>query len=253
MSKVTQFAFKGRSGYIIGPQETGQNLVAIGHTALVTPWADPSVHEHTASEEYYFLRQGELRFLVAGRALTLRPGEIMMVKPGVPHAVIGGAGLIEHFGIRAPALNDKRVVGDIPQRLPETDDGERDLTGEWGYRISLASPRYHNCWLIGAGSALFESRHLTLAYLNFPSPEAANAGLGTRHRLHYHRRSWEYYVVLAGVKRLQIEADLVTLRAGDILEVPPQLNHTLHSREAPYEGFTLRVPLELQDKVEVMK
>jgi mannose-6-phosphate isomerase-like protein (cupin superfamily) len=251
MLKVTRHSFKGRSGYIISPQDTGQDLVAIGHTALLAPWTDLYVHEHTASEEYYFLLQGTLNFLVAGTVLTLQPKEILMIKPNVPHAITGGTGLIEHFGIRAPALSDKHVIGETPQALPDADAGERDLSGEWGYRISLASPHYHNCWLIGAGSALFESHHLTLAYLNFPTMEAANTGLGPRHRLHYHQQSWEYYVVLKGVKTLQIENALITLRAGDILEVPPQVKHTLHSREAPYEGFTLRVPVALQDKVEL--
>jgi mannose-6-phosphate isomerase-like protein (cupin superfamily) len=251
MRKATKHSFKGHSGYIISPQDTGQDLVAIGHTALLAPWADSYVHEHTTSEEYYFLLQGTLDFLVAGMAITLRSREILMIKPKVPHAITGGTGLIEHFGLRAPALNDKHVIGEIPQALPGDASQERDLRGEWGCRISLVAPRHHNCWLIGAGSALFASQHLIMAYLNFPTMAAANAGLGTRHRLHYHQESWEYYVVLEGAKTLQIEAELVTLRPGDILEVPPQVKHTLHSREAPYEGFTLRVPVELRDKVEL--
>jgi hypothetical protein len=32
--------------------------------------------------------------------------------------------------------------------------------------------------------------------------------------------------------------------------VPPQVRHTLPERRAPYEGFTFRVPVELDDKVE---
>lgn len=251
MIKVVKHSFKGYSGYIVGPQDTGQDLIALGHTALLEPWSDGYVHEHTASEEYYFLLQGILNFIVADMALTLRPKEILMIKPKVPHAIIGGTGLIEHFGIRAPALSDKQVLGEIPPTQPITESEERELRGEWGCRIPFASPKYHNCWLIGAGSALFRSDYLVLAYLNFPTTEAANAGLGTRHRLHYHQNSWEYYTVLKGVKTLQIENELVALRAGDILEVPPLVKHTLHSREAPYEGFTLRVSVELQDKVEL--
>jgi mannose-6-phosphate isomerase-like protein (cupin superfamily) len=251
MSKVAKHSFKGHSGYIISPKDTGQNLVGLGHTALLEPWTDEYVHEHTASEEYYFLLQGTLNFIVADIALTLRPKEILMVKPKVPHAITGGTGLIEHFGIRAPALNDKHILGEIPPAQPVLESEERGLRGEWGCRIPLTSPKYHNCWLIGAGSALFESRHLVLAYLNFPTMEAANAGLGARHRLHYHQNSWEYYTVLKSVKTLQIENELVKLQAGDILEVPPLVKHALYSREAPYEGFTLRVPVELQDKVEL--
>lgn len=186
MTKAVKHSFKGHSGYIISPQDTGQDLVALGHTALLEPWTDGYVHEHTVSEEYYFLLQGTLNFIVADMALTLRPREILMIKPKVPHAITGGAGLIEHFGIRAPALSDKRILGEIPSVQPIAESGRRELRGEWGCRIPLDLPKHQNCWLIGAGSALFESNHLILAYLNFPTSEAANAGLGARHCLHYH-------------------------------------------------------------------
>jgi mannose-6-phosphate isomerase-like protein (cupin superfamily) len=90
---------------------------------------------------------------------------------------------------------------------------------------------------------------LVLAYLDFPTAEAANAGIGTRHRLHLHQKSWEYYVVLQGAKTLQVEDKTITVSAGEILEIPPQVKHMLSGRQAPYRGFTLRVPA-LDDKVE---
>jgi len=86
--------------------------------------------------------------------------------------------------------------------------------------------------------------------MNFPTTEAASAGIGTRHRLHLHQRSWEYYAVLKGTKTLRIEDELVEVKAGEILEVPPQVRHTLFGRQAPYVGFTCRVPGELDDKIE---
>lgn len=86
--------------------------------------------------------------------------------------------------------------------------------------------------------------------MSFPTHAEANAGLGTRHRRHYHERSWEYYVVLRGQKTLLIEDEPVAIEPGEILEVPPRVRHTLYGREAPFEGFALRAPLELHDKVE---
>jgi mannose-6-phosphate isomerase-like protein (cupin superfamily) len=205
---------------------------------------------HRDSEEYYILLQGELRFAVAGAAIALRAGEILMVRPGVRHAIVGGRGRIEHFGLRAPALEDKQSVGELQRAfVPATEERRRELRETWGCRIPLETAENQNCWLIGAGKARFQSSHLILAYLNFRTTEAANAGIGTRHRLHFHQKSWEYYVVLKGKKSLRIEDERVTLEAGEILEVPPQVRHTLRGRRAPYEGFTLRVPVELDDKV----
>jgi mannose-6-phosphate isomerase-like protein (cupin superfamily) len=250
LSQYTRYRFQGYSRYIITPHSTGHGLVAVRHTALDTPWVDPDVHTHQTSEEYYFLLQGELRFWVAEASLTLRPNEILMVRPQVPHAIVSGEGAIEHFGIRAPAPDDRLTVGEIPPQLPPaTEEHSRELRRDWGYRIPLEDARNRNCWLIGFGSARFPSAHLILAYLDLTTAEAASAGIGTRHRLHVHKESWEYYAVLQGTKTLLIEDETVTIQAGEILEVPQQVKHTLCGRQAPYLGFTFRVPVA-DDKVE---
>lgn len=252
-AKYARYMYRGRSGYIVDPSspKTTQKPAAIGHTALVTPWSDPEAHLHKNAEEYYFLLQGELRVLIAETLVSLKPKEILMIRPQVPHAIVGGEGLVEHVGIRAPGYQDKQHVGDIPKELPPmSDERERELRRGWGCRIPLEVSRNQNCWLIGIGTAKFQSLHLVFAFLDFPTAETTNAGIGTRHRPHLHQTSWEYYAVLKGTKTLQIENELVEVNAGEILEVPPMVCHALHSRQAPYEGFTLRVPIDLYDKIE---
>ncbi len=253
-TKYARYTFRGRTGYVIAPDNPSvtQKRVTVGHTALVTPWSDPGIHLHQHSEEYYLLLQGELRILVAGVLVSLKPKEILLVRPQVPHAIVGGEGPIEHIGIRAPAYRDKQPVGDIPQEIPPMiDERERELRRDWGYRIPLGASSNQNCWLIGAGTARFQSLHLILAFLNFPTTEAASAGIGTRHRPHLHQTSWEYYGVLKGTKTLQIKNELVKIEAGEMLGIPPMTCHVLHSRQAPYEGFTFRVPVpDRHDKVE---
>ena len=251
--KYSRYTFRGRSGSIIDPDNPSatQKLVAVGHTDLIAPWSDPGMHLHQDAEEYYLLLQGELRILVAETLVSLKPKEILLVRPQVPHAVVGGEGLIEHIGMRAPGRRDKQLVGDIPHgHPPMTDERERELRRDWGYRIPLEASSNQNCWLIGAGTARFQSSHLILAFLNFSTTEAASAGIGTRHRLHLHQRSWEYYAVFKGTRILQIGNKVVKIGAGEILEVPPQVCHTLYGRQPPCEGFTFRVPLVLDDKVE---
>ncbi len=245
--RYSKFDFQDSSGYIV---KHPQGLIAIGHTASVKPWSDSSIHLHTGSEEYYLLLKGKLEFILRDFQLTLYPNEILMLRPSVPHAITGGYGTIEHFGIRAPALDDKQIVSEIQKDLPYLYENERLISGDWGQRIPLEMPQHKNCWLIGAGSASYQSQHLILAYLDFPTEAEANAGLGTRHQLHRHQKSWEYYVVQKGEKDLLlIEDTLIAVHAGEILQVPPNVNHTLYSRKAPYLGFTMRVPVELNDKV----
>jgi mannose-6-phosphate isomerase-like protein (cupin superfamily) len=248
--RAIHYRFEGRSGDLVRAPASAQTWITIGHTAGAAPWADPAPHLHTDSEELYLVVNGELWLIVAGTRLTVRPGECLLVRPGEPHAVTGGVGPIEHFGMRAPNVADKHPAPDVPVAAGLPDRTQREIEDQWGYRAVLTDPSNQNRWLFGGGSARLPARHLCLAYLNFPTAEAANAGLGMRHRLHYHARSWEYYGVLRGRKTLRVGDDLVEIGPGEILEVPPQARHTLHGREAPFEGFTLRAPLVLGDKVD---
>jgi mannose-6-phosphate isomerase-like protein (cupin superfamily) len=246
---ASKYTFQGNTGYILPPGQCANGLVALGHTASVPPWADLDVHYHATAEEYFFLQQGELRFCIGALSLSLRANELLMVRPQIPHAIVGGLGPLEHFGIRAPAPPDRQSAGPIPQGLPLRFEDQREVSADWGWRACLSEPHNQNCWLVGLGQARLRSAHLSLAYLWFPTHEEANAGLGTRHRLHLHQRSWEYYVALEGTKTLLVEDQRVTLEPGELLEVPPGVKHTLYGRQAPYKGFTFRVPV-LDDKVE---
>ena len=253
-SNYTKYVFQDRSGGIVDPRVTPvpHSLFGIGHTAFLPPWSDPCLHLHQECEEFYLLRHGEMQLSVAGDFVDLRPNELLIILPQVPHAVMGGHGKIEYFGFRAPYLDDKKIVGELPPKFPDLPvQTERELKAEWGRRTPLTAPENQNCWLIGWGAAKYPSTHLILAYLNFRTFEAANAGIGTRLRMHYHRESWEYYFALQGRKVLQIENELVSVDEGETVEVPPRVRHNVYRREAPYEGFTIRVPsMSENDKVE---
>jgi len=246
-----KYTFRDYTGYIIAPwiSGVGHDVVTIRHSAAVPPWRDRDIHLHTDSEEYYFLLQGELQVLVVDAVLTLRPYEVLMIKPSVPHAVVGGTGPIEHFVLRMPAAEDQQVMGRTPaDAAAVAEGGKRVLQREWGCRVPLAEARYQNCWLFGVGQAHFPSDVMCLAYLDFPSAESLGAD-DHRHGLHLHRESWEFYVVLQGTRVLRIEQELAEVSAGEVLAVPPRVKHVLHGTEIPFVGCTFRTPL-LNDKVE---
>ncbi|MBN1812187.1 MAG: cupin domain-containing protein [Anaerolineae bacterium] len=246
----SRYAFRDHTGYMVAPWFPGvdHRPVTIRHSASATPWKDADTHLHTSSEEYYFVFQGELRLLVDGTALTLKPDEVLMVKPGVTHAVVGGSSPIEHLLLRMPAAEDRQTVGGIPVDVPiAADGGTRTVRAQWGCRVPLAEAQYQNCWLFGVGEARFHSDVMCLAYVHFSSAESLDTD-GHPHRLHLHRESWEFYTVLRGTRILRIEDELVEVHAGEILAVPPGVKHVLHGTHTPFEGIEFRVP-RLNDKV----
>ena len=246
------YIFRGQTGYVVAPwlAAATNDWVYIRHSASVPPWIDDDVHLHTDAEEYFFVLEGELRLLIDGAVFTLRPYEALLVRPEVPHAVVGGRGPIEHFVLRMPAYDDRRSLGESPAESPPArNETARELAYDWGCRVPLAEGRHQNCWLFGVGKAHFHSDHICLAYLDLPTEASADASWRSHpHQLHLHRESWEYYTVLAGKKTLQIEEGLVEVNAGEILEVPPGVKHVLRAVETPYQGFTFRVPRR-DDKV----
>jgi mannose-6-phosphate isomerase-like protein (cupin superfamily) len=221
----------------------------VRHSATESPWSDHDLHAHALSDEIYLLLQGRLDLVVAGAPVALLPGEMLFVNAGVVHGVVGGVGPIEHFGFRAPALEDRvshlaRTQSDIIA----TQDPPPAPGGGWGYHIRLADPENRHCWLLGVGSARYRSRHFLFAFLDFPTQAEAAAGIGTRLRMHLHRESWEYYVCLRGSKTLQVEDERVEVHPRQMLVVNPGARHNVIERQAPYVGFTFRVPI-LDDKV----
>ena len=248
--RANLYSFRGCTGYLIHPQKTGAAApIALGHTASVSSWQDGDVHFHALAEELFILLQGELRFLVDETVLGLRSGEMLVVRPSVSHAILDGAGIIEHFGLRAPAVDDRHSIGQMPSSLPGLSQEEpRELREEWGCRIPLSSDGNQNCWLLGGGGARFACDHLALAYDHLQTAEAA-AAFRDRDQLHAHTDSWKYSVVVKGQMTVQVDVRLVTVEAGNLLEVPPGVCHTVRDRQTPFAGFTVRAPLILDDSV----
>ena len=245
------YPFDGLTGYLIHPQKSDAAApIALGHTASVSSWQDADVHLHEVATEIFILLHGRLLFLIGETALNLHPGELLLVRSNVPHAIIGGSGRIEHFGLRAPAVDDRQSLGHLPSSLPTlSQETPRELRREWGYRARLSDDGDHNCWLLGADPARLACDHLSLSYCHSQTTEAA-ADLHARDRLHAHTSSWEYYLVLQGSMTLQADTRPLTVEAGHILEVPPGVCHALRARRTPFADFTIRVPLALDDKQE---
>lgn len=246
----TRYRFRDRTGYIVAPwlDRATNDWVYVRHSAYVAPWVDEDVHLHTAAEEYFFVLQGELSLLVNGSVLTVRPYEVVLVRPEVPHAMVGGRGPIEHFVLRMPACDDRESLGKLSAEIPPVSaEDARTLELDWGCRVALDEPCYQNCWLFGFGQARFQSEQLCMAYVDLPDEESIGADRHP-HRLHMHQESWEYYVVLKGTRMLEVDGEFVEVQEGELLEVPPGSKHVLHTTCPPFKGIEFRVP-QRDDKV----
>ena len=65
---------------------------------------------------------------------------------------------------------------------------------------------------------------------------------------HYHTESDEIYIVLEGAINLEVEGELVCVKAGKYLCIPRMERHQLLSVETPHKSLVVRGP-SVQDKV----
>ena len=101
-------AHAAAGGYPVRPN--GEN--ADGPIAFVEVWvpagSGPPMHVHPGTEEAYQVLSGELDVLDGERTFRVRPGDFVLVPPGVPHAyrIVGTAPARMLFLLRPPAAPD---------------------------------------------------------------------------------------------------------------------------------------------------
>jgi mannose-6-phosphate isomerase-like protein (cupin superfamily) len=243
--KTQKYYFQGHTGYLIHPTlGSAHTRLALGHTAGLDPWQDAALHLHHTAEEAFLLLSGRLDFVVADCLVTLHPYEFLLIQPGIPHAIAGGEGPIEHFGMRAPAVEDKQETGPLPQGLRPGYEDDRLVLEEWGVRIPLVQSQHQKQLFISSGRDFFTSYHLSVGYFHAPTAEVAAIELQAAQWLPISWDHWVYYLVFHGSQTLRIEDELITIGAGELLEVPPHLKPTPYHIDVPCRGITISVPAE---------
>jgi mannose-6-phosphate isomerase-like protein (cupin superfamily) len=80
--------------------------VALGYSDV----AVDERHIHDEMFEIYFVARGESRAVVAGQAVALKPGDLLVVEPGEDHTFPSCTPDYLHFVVQAPFVpGDKRV------------------------------------------------------------------------------------------------------------------------------------------------
>jgi len=109
----------------VGTQETGGNLFMIEHRNLKP--GGPPLHMHLNQEEWFYVMEGRVTFIVGEQKLTLGPGESVLAPRRIPHT----------FSSVVPASH--LLIGFAPAGMME--QYFRDANGNGAL---AASPEYMN-------------------------------------------------------------------------------------------------------------
>jgi quercetin dioxygenase-like cupin family protein len=81
--------------------ESAQLLVGLN---AFEPGQQHALHAHPGQDKLYYVLEGEGRFLLEGRELPMRSGELLIAPEGVPHGVSNsGAARLLVLAVLAPA------------------------------------------------------------------------------------------------------------------------------------------------------
>ncbi len=69
---------------------------------------------------------------------------------------------------------------------------------------------------------------------------------------HYHNKIEENFLTLEGSVDIYVDNEKLTLKEGDIIQVPPQRNHFLKNNgTVPWKAVFVKAPYDPKDKVDV--
>lgn len=113
-----------QNGYkwIVGPfQPEGSSrhskAIEIGYVNLQEVEETDQLHLHTYTEEYYLLLSGYMRVRVGEGTVEASEGQVLLVRPNVPHLILEVQPGTRVLLIKAPAgPNDKTVLSETELR-----------------------------------------------------------------------------------------------------------------------------------------
>lgn len=250
------YDLKDKKGWIIGcfkEKNHYDSYLQLGKTNFIEPWSDPEVHYHTHAQELYIVLNGEM-WITVGKDTILRVKEkgLLLVQPNVPHSVIGGKGKVQHIGIKIPHKEDKKI--NVRKNVSAIDEeclqkyNRNFINTSKGFFADLNDQENQNCWLFGLGTAKYKTKELCLAFMSYANENEMKKN-EHNNLLHYHSKSTEWYLSIIGEQELLVEEDKITVPEGCLLKIPPMKAHKILSYSYPFEGFTFRTPVFLDDKV----
>ena len=186
------YDFSNKGGWLLShfhQNKYHSSLIQFGRTDFVDSWFDPATHYHTTAYEVYLVMHGELWVLVDDFSIALKEGNLLLVQPRVPHAVVGGKGPIQNFTLKIPCSSDeKKVVRKLSQKerskAPSFINGN-ELVATKGFFADFSQEEHRNCWLFGFGIAKYLIDEFSLAYMIYEDEKEEKAD-GHPNDFHFH-------------------------------------------------------------------
>jgi quercetin dioxygenase-like cupin family protein len=92
-------------GWFIGPWNSVVDIpIGFANQAVDEP------HSHAQMYEVYLVARGESTALVAGKTITLRSGDMLVVEPGEVHTFTAYTPDYLHFVIQTPFVKDDKIL-----------------------------------------------------------------------------------------------------------------------------------------------
>jgi mannose-6-phosphate isomerase-like protein (cupin superfamily) len=96
----------------------------------------PPLHLHTDCDEWFFVREGDFKFQVAGEAMHLGAGDSLLVPQNIPHAFVKTSeGTARLIVMHQPAATMEEYFRSVITTADQTVEGRRTLAEKHGMRI----------------------------------------------------------------------------------------------------------------------
>ena len=96
----------------------------------------PPLHLHTDCDEWFFVREGDFKFQVAGEIMHLTAGDSLLVPQNTPHAFVKTSeGTARLIVMHQPAATMEEYFRSVITTADQTVQGRRALAEKHGMRI----------------------------------------------------------------------------------------------------------------------
>jgi mannose-6-phosphate isomerase-like protein (cupin superfamily) len=120
-TRPQELTFLGARARVLASGEDTNGAFSLVDMIAVPPRQMPPLHVHHSEDEGFYLIEGEGRFHLPGRELTLRPGDFLLAPRGVPHTYRTGDEGARWLVTSTPAGFERFVIRIAALQAPTTE------------------------------------------------------------------------------------------------------------------------------------